>query len=210
MSTAGGQQAELVVGRGGRRASDFPRQVHGAAEELFAPPLDNDLAVFLHELKLPKRHKDKGALRGPPPTEADWRFAWRHYDNQQEEAMTFIGCGYDDVVGKLLPRLGGSSLIDFISFVRDARGSFASRLDPDYYRHRTLGGDVTRRRDLRRTQFACVDKEMPARPQRLKEWTSFYQRITGASWRVGDSVGEGAAVAQSYLGRSRTSRKIIS
>ena len=98
------------------------------------------LAVFLHELKLPKRHKDSGELRGPPPTKADWTFAWRHYDNQQEGAMTFIGCDYDNVVGKLLPRLGDSSLIDFISFVRDARGSFASRLDPDYYRSPTLGG----------------------------------------------------------------------
>ena len=85
------------------------------------------LAVLLHELKLPQKRKDIGGLRDPPPTESDWRFAWQHYDNRQKETMTFIGCGYDDVVGKLLPQLGGSSLIDFISFFRDARGSFARR-----------------------------------------------------------------------------------
>ena len=124
MSTTGEQQAELVVGRGKSWARRHLTMI---------------FAVFLYELK-PKKHKDKCALRDPPPTEADRRFDWRRYDSQQEEAMTFIGCRYDDVVGKLLPRLGGSSLIDSISFVRNVRGGFASRLDPDYYRSPTLGG----------------------------------------------------------------------
>ena len=119
----------------------------------------------------------KGALRGPPPTGEDWRFAWRLYDSQHEEAMTFIGCGYDDAVGKLFPRLDGSSLVDFVSFLRDARGSVARRLDPDYYSSPTLGGDIARQKSLRGTQRAFVDDEMSARPQRLEQWTSLYQRM---------------------------------
>ena len=91
--------------------------------------------------------------------------------------MFLIGCGYDDAVGKLLPLLGGPSLIDLISFLRDARDSLARHLDPDYYSSPTLGGDIARRKSLRGTQRAFVDDEMPARPQRLEQWTSLYQRM---------------------------------